>query len=306
MTNPISELPTITHILYVTGRDNPGAEAFAFEPEVMNGMKARLPLTVVGNPKDGCSLKDIEQAVATLPPTGRTLIVLRAHGTVKGFGGNHWIQLTKDEAPDTEQLLKTIAGASHNKPIDIMLESCRGNSAQFHKDLLPAGSTLISASSNRVYGAVLERSLLTIPQNSPVTAETLMDAYLTSGKQQYWELDEHNRPIFCVSGGMNCDLRGNLEQKTGKPFSKEEVERAHQKLDGFFKDEGQTVGKLIGAIQAGGRCEDDKTLRRFMAVVFAASPETPTCDFYPVHLAPDKPDRSSFGQHSGSNYGRSV
>ena len=275
----------ITHVLYVTGHDTEGA--MFFDPAVIGGINARLPLTLVGNPQSGCSLAGIEQAVGALPENSRPLIIMRAHGSTHLH--RHRVTLSKEVLQNTDELFKAIAKANKQKPIDTLLGSCGGNIAQNYVDCLPTGSTVISKGNGIIYANLQEGAISRIPEGMEITATTIMDAYLTTKGEQYWDDDRHNCPLFCVSGGSKSDLAANLRERKGTSFSPDEKERIYSRLAPFLDDGQRTADRIIRLIERAIHPSSEYLSRLCMATAFAASPETTYPSLALPAFAPARP-----------------
>jgi hypothetical protein len=142
---------------------------------------------VVGNPRDGFSMTNVEAAFRKDPET--SIVIIRAHGNI--HRKRHFMQIAESVTGNgksgriwASHFYRSIAKYSNSKPLNVFMFSCgSGNGCESAIGLLPSGSTLVNfVEKGKVSSHLVEAEALKIKaDNGDNLAEQLFLGILCNG-----------------------------------------------------------------------------------------------------------------------------
>jgi len=281
-----NEMP---NILLIAG---PGGTAFnKSDVEKMESSftQAGGNVTVLGNGERPVSSDELSEALKQLSSSnGHTTVFIMAHGDVKR--GKHVINIDGNYGLTAPDLFDEVKRSFGERPVDIFMTGCRGGAAIPEIERLPKGSNVVALAPGNepVVGYDVDRFIQDL-QSANLDASGLLDHYL--GKS----LENRIAPVLATSGVGVYDLPRAFIAHVGKPFSLEEREAAHRRLDPVIGQ--QEVDRIVDKI-AGAKTEWEipaLDFGRALAVTHVASPNAQPVSTYNPNL----------GSHSCSELDRS-
>jgi len=242
---PQNEAVATSNVLILAG---PGGTAFGQEEVTQLGdnlqAKGKGDVASLGDGAASVTLQDLRAELRQLKEKGGPVtIFVEAHGKVDG---EHCIELGDGTRVPTREFFQAVKEElGEEAPISIFMTSRHGGEAMEDavKELpknavfvaLAPGDALAHADVNRLSAALAE-----IPSDLDgdnwTESDELLLLYLTKA------LKTRIGPELAVGGQGHRVLDSDLQGRIGQPFSAEEKERIHEKLDGLL---GRTATKGI-------------------------------------------------------------